>query len=147
MLSRNSGMGPVKLLLERSKFSSTPNVFRPFGIFPCSRFPWKCSNRNWTQLPTASGIAPVSLFIERSIDTRLFKCPICAGMESLRAFVERLRSMVREGMLSISCGSRPLKKLQEISMDTRVLRLPRLGGMVSPRKLLDRESLLNFVIG
>jgi hypothetical protein len=59
-------------------------------------------------------------------------------MEPLRALLERLRSMVREGMLSISYGIRPLKKLQEISMDTRVLRLPRLVGMVSSRKLLDK---------
>ena len=139
MPSRNLGMGPVKLLLERSNCSSTPRVFNPFGICSCSRFPCKYRNRSWTQPSIASGISPSSLFIERSIVPRLFKCPICIGIAPLRAFLERLRSMVREGILNISSGIWPVNRLQERSMDSIFDNFPRLGGMLLFRKLLDRE--------
>jgi hypothetical protein len=69
---------------------------------------------------------------------RLFKCPICVGIAPLRAFVERLRHLVREGILSISCGIWLVNKLQERSMDPIFVNLPRLAGMLLFRKLLDR---------
>ena len=45
---------------------------------------------------------------------RLFKCPICVGMEPLRALLERL-SKVKEGIVSISYGIWPIKALPERS--------------------------------
>ena len=143
---RKSGMAPAKLLLERSRFSSPLKEEKPLGICPSKRFSCKYREFSWTQLLTASGISPESLFIDRSIVLRLFKFPICVGMEPLRALLERLRSKVREGILSISCGISPIKELAERSRDTSFVRVPRVGGMLPPRKLLDRERLLNCVI-
>lgn len=131
-LSRNSGTGPTKLLLERSNFPRPLKEEKAFGIIPCNRFARKYREFSRTQLPRASGISPDSLFIDMSIPTRLFKCPICVGMEPVRALLERLRSRVREGIRSISCGISPLKELPERSRDPRFVRLPRLAGLCLP---------------
>jgi hypothetical protein len=84
---------------------------------PCKKFPCKYREFSWTQLLRASGITPESLFIDRSIVTRLFKFPICVGIGPLRTLLERLRSTVREGILSISCGIFPFKELPERSRE------------------------------
>jgi len=77
---------------------------------------------------------------------RLFKCPICVKMVPLRAFVERLRSIVREGIVSTSYGIWPLNMLLERSKNTICVKLPRLVGMLLSKKLFDRERLLSCVI-
>lgn len=53
---RKSGMGPDKLLFDRSKSSSPLSVLSSEGIFPCNRFACKNKNCNSTQLPRVYGI-------------------------------------------------------------------------------------------
>uniref|UniRef100_A0A0A9SJ77 Uncharacterized protein n=1 Tax=Arundo donax TaxID=35708 RepID=A0A0A9SJ77_ARUDO len=132
-LSRNSGMGPDNLLLERSNSSRPFNAVRSIGICPWRRFSCRYRNCNSRQLPRVLGISPDNLFDERSIMPMFTKCPICGGMGPINALLEMLHNSVREEMLTISCGICPLRRLFEISMEVNMLRLPRVAGILPSR--------------